>query len=67
MLSHSRKGYGEVVHKQTTESLIQCLENAFHAFGGVPQTVVFDNAPLDFALVTRCVCVYGLVGSSTVP
>ena len=44
VLSHSRKGYAEVVHKQTTESLIHCLENAFHAFGGVPQTLVFDNA-----------------------
>jgi transposase len=44
VLSHSRKGYTEVVHRQTTESLIQCLENAFHAFSGVPQTLVFDNA-----------------------
>ena len=36
VLSHSRKGYSEVVWRQTTESFIRCLENAFRYFGGVP-------------------------------
>jgi transposase len=44
VLSHSRKGYTEAVLRQTTDELIRCLENAFDAFGGVPQTLVFDNA-----------------------
>jgi len=43
VLSHSRKGYSEVVWRQTTESFIRCLENAFRAFGGVPKTLVIDN------------------------
>lgn len=43
VLSHSRKGYSEVVWRQTTESFIRCLENAFRYFGGVPQTLVIDN------------------------
>jgi transposase len=43
VLSHSRKGYSEVVHRQTTEDFIACLENAFHSFGGVPRTLVIDN------------------------
>ena len=40
VLSHSRKGYSEVVWQQNTENFIRCLENAFSAFGGVPQTIV---------------------------
>jgi transposase len=43
VLSHSRKGYSEVVYHQTTEDFIACLENAFHAFGGAPKTLVIDN------------------------
>lgn len=43
VLSHSRKGYSEAVFRQTTEEFIRCLENAFHHFGGVPQTLVLDN------------------------
>jgi transposase len=43
VLSHSRKGYSEVVWRQTTENFIRCLENAFRYFGGVTQTVVIDN------------------------
>ena len=43
VLSHSRKGYSEVVWRQTTESFLRCLENAFRYFGGVPATVVIDN------------------------
>ena len=43
VLSASRKGYGEVVWRQTGESFIRCLENAFRHFGGVTATVVIDN------------------------
>ena len=35
VLSHSRKGYSEVVWRQDTETFLRCLENAFRAFGGV--------------------------------
>ena len=42
-LSHSRKAYSEATYRQTTEDFIRCLENAFHHFGGVPQTLVIDN------------------------
>ena len=43
VLSHSRKGYSEAVWRQTSESFLRCLENAFRHFGGVPATVVIDN------------------------
>jgi len=43
VLSYSRKGYSEAVRRQTTESFIRCLENAFWHFGGVPRTLVIDN------------------------
>ncbi|WP_186775374.1 IS21 family transposase [Rubripirellula tenax] len=43
VLSHSRKGYAEVVFRQTTDDFIAALENAFWHFGGVPKTVVIDN------------------------
>jgi transposase len=43
VLSHSRKGYSEAVFRQTTEDFIRCVENAFWAFGGVPQRLVLDN------------------------
>jgi transposase len=43
VLSHSRKGYSEVVDRQTTDNFIRCLENAFQHFGGVPKTLVIDN------------------------
>jgi transposase len=33
VLSHSRKGYSEAVWRQTSESFIRCLENAFRYFG----------------------------------
>ena len=42
-LSHSRKSYSESIWRQTTEQFIRCLENAFRAFGGVPETLVLDN------------------------
>ena len=44
VLSHSRKGYTEVVRRMTTENFIRSLENCFWRLGGVPKTVVFDNA-----------------------
>src|SRR5947208_320074 len=43
VLSCSRKGYSEVVWRQTTESFIRCLENAFRHYGGTTVTVVIDN------------------------
>jgi transposase len=43
VLSYSRKAYSEVVLRQTTESFLRCLENAFRHFGGVPQRIVLDN------------------------
>ena len=43
VLSHSRKGYSEVVWRQTTESFIRSLENALRHFGGCPKTLVIDN------------------------
>ena len=39
VLSHSRKGFSEVVYRQTTEEFIRCLEDAFWHFGGVPKVV----------------------------
>jgi len=35
-------GYSEAIFRQTTDSLLHCLENAFRHFGGVPKTVVID-------------------------
>jgi transposase len=43
VLSYSRKAYSEVVWRQTSESFLRCLENAFRSFGGVTATVVPDN------------------------
>lgn len=43
VLGFSRKGYTEVVWRQTAESFIRCIENAFRHFGGVTETVVIDN------------------------
>lgn len=43
ILSHSRKGYSEVVWRQTTDNFIAAIENAFHYFGGVPKRLVIDN------------------------
>jgi transposase len=50
VLSHSRKGYSEAVHRQTTDDFLRCLENAFAHFGGLPRTLVIDNLR---AAVTR--------------
>jgi transposase len=43
VLAHSRKAYSEVVWRQTSESFLRCLENAFRYFGGITATVVIDN------------------------
>jgi transposase len=43
VLSHSRKGYAEAVHRQTTDDFLRCLENAFAHFGGLPKTLIIDN------------------------
>lgn len=43
VLSHSRKGYSEVVSRQTTDEFLRCIENAFAHFGGVPRTLIIDN------------------------
>jgi transposase len=43
VLSYSRKAYSEVVWRQTSESFLRCLENAFRYFSGVTATVVPDN------------------------
>lgn len=43
VLSHSRKGYCEVVERQTTDCFLRAIENAFHHFQGVPRTLVIDN------------------------
>ena len=50
VLSHSRRGYSEVVWRQTTESFIRCIENGFRYYGGVARTLVIDNLR---AAVTR--------------
>lgn len=42
-LSHSRKSYSEAVLRQSADSFIGALENAWHHFGGVPATLVVDN------------------------
>jgi len=43
VLSHSRKGYSEAVHRQTTDDFLRCLEGAFRHFGGVPRRLILDN------------------------
>jgi transposase len=43
VLSHSRHSYEEVVWTQDVESFIQCHENAFEDFGGVPDIIRLDN------------------------
>lgn len=43
VLSHSRKGYAEAVWRQTTESFLRCIENAFWAWGGAVKVLVIDN------------------------
>lgn len=42
-LSYSRYDYYEVVFDQKVETFIQCHENAFRFFGGIPGVVRIDN------------------------
>ena len=42
-LSYSRLDYYEVVFDQKVETFIQCHENAFRFFGGIPRVVKIDN------------------------
>jgi transposase len=42
-LSFSGHSYEELVWKQDLETFLRCLEHAFLAFGGVPETVKLDN------------------------
>jgi transposase len=51
ILSRSRKGYSEVLWRQTTEECIRGRENAFRSFGGVPAKLTVDNLR---AAVRRC-------------
>jgi transposase len=53
VLSHSRKAYSEATFRQTTDDFIRCLENAFHYFGGVPQTVVKPSIKDTQSLASR--------------
>lgn len=43
VLSHSRKGYSEVVVRQDAETFLRVIENAVRSFGGVPRLLNFDN------------------------
>jgi transposase len=43
VLSHSRKAYSEVVHRQTTDDFLRCIEDAFRHFGGAPRRLILDN------------------------
>ena len=58
VLSCSRKGYSEVIWRQTTESFIRCLENAFRHYGGVTVTVVIDYVPrhIIYVLFPATIC-----------
>lgn len=42
-LGWSRAAYVEFCDDERIETLIRCHENAFHAFGGVPYEVLYDN------------------------
>ena len=53
MASYSRKAYSEAVYRQSTESFIQCLENAFRHLGGVPKRLVIDNLKAAIVKQTR--------------
>lgn len=35
--------YSEAVYRRTSDAFIQCIENAFHYFGGVPKRLLIDN------------------------
>ena len=43
-LSYSRRIYAKAYYSETQEAWIEGIESAFHYFGGIPYTVVCDNA-----------------------
>ncbi len=43
VLGCSRKGYSEGAFRQTTDAFLQCLENSFWDWGGVPRILTIDN------------------------
>lgn len=43
VLCYSRRMYLEFTVSQTSEFFLQCHENAFAAFGGVPSRIIIDN------------------------
>ena len=53
VLCYSRRMYLEFTVSQTCEFFVQCHENAFAAFGGVPHKVMVDN--LKSAVLQRLV------------
>lgn len=43
ILGYSRMSYVAFTENEKVETLITCLQNTFEFFGGVPQTILFDN------------------------
>ena len=43
-LGYSRSSYVRFARSEDADTLVSCLTMAFEYFGGVPQTVLFDNA-----------------------
>lgn len=43
LMGYSRALYVEFVENEKLQTLIECHERAFKYFGGVPQTIVYDN------------------------
>ena len=52
ILGHSRTRYVEFATEMKTSTLIHCIENAFHYYGGAPKEMLFDNMP---QVVNRCI------------
>ena len=51
ILGYSRTKYVEFVTEMKTSTLIRCIENALHYYGGTPKEILFDNMP---QVVNRC-------------
>lgn len=51
VLGYSRTKYVEFVTDMKTTTLIKCMENALHYYGGTPKEILFDNMP---QIVNRC-------------
>ena len=51
ILGYSREKYVEFVTEMKTSTLIRCIENALHYYGGTPKEILFDNMP---QVVNRC-------------